>query len=289
MPDSKNRRDLELAKYEAMSTEELQALLREDASKPEGEEVDEGVLFCVMEVLAKRRQARNEGKSPEEALESFVKNYMPEDEDAPGTERASTVRRFKPNTRRWMSGLVAAAAMIVLVFGMSLTANAFGIDLWDVVIKWTQETFHLGYVNNEYIEAPNNQNGNVSGGLQDALNDYEITANLVPGWLPEGYEEVDIKVQDTPKRRQFIAQYQFDNKTIQIRIADYLDGAPTQIEYSDGLIEMYSSGGIDYYIFDNEGQMQALWVNDHYECYLSGSLTLPELKEIIDSIGKDDK
>lgn len=288
MPDFKNRNDIEFAKYDAMSTEELQALLREDASKPEGDETNMEVLFYVMEVLAKRRQARQEGKTPEEALDSFVKNYMPEVENASSSESDATVRRHKPVVRRWMSGLVAAAAMLVLVFSMSLTANAFGFDLWEIVAKWTQQTFHLGYVNNEYSEAPNNQNGNVSGGLQDALNDYDITANLVPDWLPEGYEEADIKVQDTPKRRQFIAQYQFNNKTIQIRIADYLDGAPTQIEYSDGLIEMYSSGGIDYYIFNNEGQMQALWVNGHYECYLSGSLTLSELKEIIDSIGKDE-
>lgn len=288
MPDFENRNDIEFAKYDAMSTEELQALLREDASKPEGDETNMEVLFYVMEVLAKRRQARQEGKTPEEALESFVKNYMPEAENASSSERGFTVRRHKPIVRRWTRGLVAAAVVIVLILGTSFTASAFGFNLWDVVVKWTQETFHLGYVNNEYSEAPNNQNRNVSGGLQDALNDYDITANLVPDWLPEGYEEADIKVQDTPKRRQFIAQYQFNNKTIQIRIADYLDGAPTQIEYSDGLIEMYSSGGIDYYIFNNEGQMQALWVNDHYECYLSGSLTLSELKEIIDSIGKDE-
>lgn len=289
MPDSKNRRDLELAKYEAMSTEELQALLREDASKPEGEESDEGVLFCVMEVLAKRRQARNEGKSPEEALESFVKNYMPEEEDAPGTERVSTARSFKPNARRWMSGLVAAAAVVVLLFGTSLTANAFGFDLWEIVVKWTQETFHFGYIEDDnYTEAPKEYCDSIFAELQEMLKCYGITVDLVPTWLPEGYIATDIKVQDTPKRRQFTALYLSGDKTIQIRIADYLNGAPTQIEFSDGLIETYSVANIDYYIFKNDGQLQVLWINDHFECYLSGSLTLSELKEIIDSIGKDE-
>lgn len=287
MPDSKNRRDLELAKYEAMSTEELQALLREDASKPEGEESDEGVLFCVMEVLAKRRQARNEGKSPEEALESFVKNYMPEDEDAPGTERASAVRSFKPNARRWMSGLVAAAAMIVLVFGMSLTANAFGFDIWEIIVQWTQETFHFSYsTDSADSRDPHKEDASIFEGLQMALNDYDISAKIVPTWIPEGYDEADVQIFDTPKQRQFVAMYQQGDDSIRIRIANFLDGDPEQIEQSDSLIEVYSLDETTYYIFDNEDQLQAAWITDNFECYISGPLTLSEIKTMIDSIEK---
>lgn len=287
MPDSKNRRDMELAKYEAMSTEELQALLREDASKPEGEEVDEGVLFCVMEVLAKRRQARNEGKSPEEALESFVKNYMPEDEDAPGTERESTIRRFKPNARRWMSGLVAAAAMIVLVFGMSLTANAFGFDIWEIIVQWTQETFHFGSASEvDGSEMPHAENENSFAGLQDALTNYEITTLLIPTWMPDGYQEVEVNIEDTPRRRQFAAKYQCGENTIRIRVADYFDEAPAQIEKSGSLLEIYLVNDIEYYLFENNGQMQAMWINQNYECYMSGTISLSEIKQMIDSIEK---
>ena len=287
MPDSKNRRDMELAKYEAMSTEELQTLLREDASKPEGEEVDEGVLFCVMEVLAKRRQARNEGKSPEEALESFVKNYMPEDEDAPGTERVSAVRSFKPNAQRWMSGLVAAAATIVLVFGMSLTANAFGFDLWEIIVQWTQETFHFSYATDSTdSREPHKEDASIFEGLQMALDDYDISTKVVPTWIPEGYDEADVQIFDTPKQRQFVAMYQRGDDSIRIRIANFRDGDPEQIEQSDSLIEVYSLGETTYYIFDNEDQLQAAWITENFECYISGPLTLSEIKTMIDSIEK---
>lgn len=288
MPDSKNRRDLELAKYEAMSTEELQALLREDASKPEGEESDEGVLFCVMEVLAKRRQARNEGKSPEEALESFVKNYMPEDEDAPGTERESTVRRFKPNARRWMSGLVAAAAMIVLVFGMSLTANAFGFDLWDIVVKWTQETFHFGYV--EQLDnrgEPEKVDAVGLSELQQVLSDYSITASLAPTWFPEGYVEDDVRVIESPIQRQFIARYKSGEKEIKIWIADYLETEPGHIEQDGSVAEVYQVGETTHYIITDTDSLQAAWISGSFECYISGPVTISEIKQMIDSIGKE--
>ena len=287
MPDFKNRNDIEFAKYDAMSTDELQALLREDASKPEGEETNMEVLFYVMEVLAKRRQARQEGKTPEEALDSFVKNYMPEAEDASSTERKSTVRRFKPNARRWMSGLVAAAATIVLVFGMSLTASAFGYDLWEVIVKWTQDTFHFGYsMEDPEIRNPNIDKVEAFCGLQNALDDYDIVVDLAPSKFPDGYEEIDVRVEDTPLQRRFIAKYQSGSGTIRIRLVDYLDEDPTQIEQSDSLIEVYSSGGVDYYIFQNEDLLQAIWINESFECFISGPINLSEIKEIIDSIEK---
>lgn len=287
MPDSQNRMDNEFEKYDAMSTEELQQLLREDASKLEGEETNMEALLYVMEVLAKRRQARNEGKSPEEALESFMQNYYVEDDKSSGSESDSSDRKHGPSFRRWMSGLIAAAAMFVLILGSSLTASALGFDLWDIIVKWTQETFHFGYSSDGSDTGdPNKNSTEVFAGLQDALNDYDISVLLVPTWIPDGYEEVIVKVEDTPRRRQFAAQYQFGDKTIRIRIADYFDSAPAQIEQSDPVLEVYTVNGIQYYIFENYDQLRAVWINENYECYIIGPLSVSEIKEMIDSIGK---
>ena len=287
MPDSYNRRDADYAQYDAMSTEELQQLLREDASKPEGEETNMGVLLYVMDVLAKRRQARNEGRTPEEALESFMQNYFEEDDKSSGSESNSNDRKHSPGFRRWMSGLIAAAAMFVLIIGSSLTASALGFDLWDVIVKWTKETFHLGYSTSTIETADPNKNSiEVFSGLQDALDDYDIILPLVPTWIPEGYCEVDVRVEDTPKQRRFASVYQSGDDTIRIRIVDYLDSSPTQVEQSDSIIEVYSTNGIDYYIASNYDQLRAVWLNENYECCIMGPLTVEEMKNMIDSIGK---
>ena len=286
MPDSLNRRDEKFAKYDAMSTDELQQILRDDASKSEGAESDTEALFYVMEVLAKRRQARNEGKSPEEALESFKQNYYTENDISSVSE--STTAAFKPSSRgRWRRGLIAAAAMLVIVIGSSITANAMGFDLWEVIAKWTQETFHFGYASQ--VEESNNPSPNFDhpcASLQEALDNYDIDADLLPSWIPDGYIEVDVKTTQSPKQRLFTAVYMSDSNTIRIRIADYLDMFPSQIEQSDSLVEIYGSGDIDYYIFCNEDQLQAVWIYDNFECYISGPLTLTEIKTIIDSIEK---
>ena len=284
MPDSLNRRDEKFAKYDAMSTDELQQILRDDASKSEGAESDTETLFYVMEVLAKRRQARNEGKSPEEALESFKQNYYTENDISSVSE--STTAAFKPNSRgRWRRGLIAAAAMLVIVIGSSITANAMGFDLWEVIARWTQETFHFGYIEqSDESNAPSPDFISPCSSLQNTLDQYNITTSLVPTWIPDGYIESDVSIIQTPKHRAFKADYEHGESIIIIRIAEYLDSCPVQVEQSDSLMEIYESADIDYYIFDNNGFLQAVWINENYECYISGPLTLSELKLIIDSI-----
>ena len=285
MPDSLNRRDEIFAKYDTMSTDELQQILRDDASKSKGAESDTEALFYVMEVLAKRRQARNEGKSPEEALESFKQNYYTENDISSVSE--STTAAFKPSSRgRWRRGLIAAAAMLVIVIGSSITANAMGFDLWEVIAKWTQETFHFSYAGDENTDAPEKDDATPFAGLQALLDLHGVETLLVPTWIPDGYVEVDVNVEETPKQRRFVAKYQLGEDTIRIRIVDYLSSAPTEIEQSDALLETYSNDGTVFYIFDNGNQLQAVWLSESFECYISGPLDLSEIKEMIDSIAK---
>ena len=286
MPDTRNRRDDEFAKYDAMSTVELQQLLREDASKPVGEESDTDVLFYVMEVLAKRRIEQNEGKSPEEALESFKKHYNTDNEISSDSESVPATPRRR-SIGRWMQSLAAAAAILVFIIGGSITAHAMGFDLWEIISKWTQETFHFGYVSDtSESNAPDKEDTQSYTGLQDALLASDIQISLAPTWLPNGYIEMDVKTEDTPIQRRYAVVYQSGENTIRIRIVDYLSGTPSQIEKSDALLEIYSVSGINYYIFENNGQLQAVWINQNFECYISGPLTLSEIKEMIDSIEK---
>ena len=288
MPDTYNRNEDVFAKYNAMSTEELQQILREDASKPEGqEETSTEALFYIMEVLAQRRQARNEGKSPAEALEAFHK-YYEEGEVPSQTEREPVIQKKSSTTPNWVKRLVAAAAIIILIFSGSITAKAFGFDLWEVIVKWTQENFHFGQVSEQPNngDAPREESSEVFIGLQAALDDYDITTPLVPNWIPDGYVEETIRTQDTPKQRQFIAKYQDGEKVIKVWITDYLEGYPSQIEQSNTAVEVYEHGGVSYYIIEDNEQMRAAWVVDSFECYISGPVSVEELKMMIDSIEK---
>lgn len=287
MPDIQDRKDSRFSRYDAMSTEDLQAFLREDASKPMGEESDTKEILYVMEVLAKRRKEQTGGKDPAEALASFKNKYYTENE-TPYISESVPAARKRSSSGHWKRGLVAAvAAIFILVIGNSITVSALGFDLFAIIAKWTQETFHFGYAGHtDESDAPSPDFAHPCASLEDALMENKVTLALVPTWIPDGYIESDIKIQDTPAQRIFQAKYVCGESSIRIKIADYLDGYPEQIEQSDDLIEIYNHAGVDYYIFSNYDQLRTVWINDSFECYISGPLTVSEIKQIIDSIEK---
>lgn len=287
MPDMQDRKAERFSRFDAMSTEELQAFLREDASKPMGEESDTEEIFYVMEVLAKRRKEQNGGKPPVEALDSFKQNYHTENE-TPYISESVPVARKRSNSGHWKRGLVAAvAAICILVIGNSITASALNFDLFAIIAKWTQETFHFGYAGQaEETNSPSPDHVYPCVSLQESLDKRGIKIALVPTWIPDGYTESDVKILDTPAQRIFQAKYEFGESSIRIKIADYLNDHPAQIEQSDSLIEIYNTNNIDYYIFENQDQIKAVWINETFECYIIGPISLSEIKEIIDSIGK---
>lgn len=285
MPNPNNRTGRDFSMYDTMDDEQLRQILRDDASKTEGEDADMELMLHIMEVLAKRRRETSEEISPEEALERFNVKYKYTDNSLISEERP-TKPKFQGFTRlqKWVATI---AAVLVLFFGSAITAQALGFDLFEIIAKWTKETFHFGYVSDMgETNAPSPDTEMPYASLRDALAKYKIEAKLVPTWIPEGYTEGEVQTKESPMQCLFIAKYERGDDSIRLRIADYLDGFPLQIEQSETFVEKYISDGIEYYIFDNEGQMQVAWVNEHYECYLTGSLSLAEIKSIIDSIEK---
>ncbi len=287
MPNMQDRKTERFSRFDAMSTEALQAFLRKDASKPMGEESDTEEIFYVMEVLAKRRKEQNGGTPPVEALESFKQNYHTENETSYISESAPVVRK-RGNSGRWKRGLVAAvAAIFILAIGNSITASALDFNLFAIIAKWTQETFHFGYAGQpQDTGAPSPDFSHPCASLQEALDNYEVEYSLVPTWMPSGFTEGDVRTTESPVQRMFSAKYDSQNGTIRIRIADYLDSRPAQIEQSDDLIEVYTVNSIDYFIFNNHDQIKAVWINENFECYIIGPITISEIKDIIDSIEK---
>ena len=69
-----------------------------------------------------------------------------------------------------------------------------------------------------------------------------------------------------------------------ITVRDHLGDDPVYVEQSEGLVEEYEVTGITYYLFENYDNVKAVWITDSYECYISGNVTIQELKQMIESI-----
>lgn len=282
MPNTQNRGNKELSRFDNMKDEELEELLRLDAQKTEGEESDLETILYVMEVLAARkRNSDNSGKTAQEAFKSFKENYMPHTDSE--TEENS-VHSPTRQPRRWLRSLSAVAAALAIVVMCSVTANAWGFDIWGTVAKWTQETFSFGNGSELHLTEPTVEGPGEMSALQQELVKQKIQTPLVPAWFPEGYELADVRVDETPVQLTIIAIYRNGEQEIKIQIRRYLGADPQLVEKSGSLVEVYEADGITYYIFSNYGQLRAAWINESYECYISGELTVEEAKRMIDSI-----
>ncbi len=275
MSENQNRRTGDLSRYDAMTTEELESILRLDSVAPAGQESDTEEILYIMEVLAQRnKQYGHTGKTALEAYESFQQNYMPE------TDHRIPVKTHG-RMPRWARSLTAAAAVLAILLVGSVTAKAFGFNLWRTVIQWTQETFHFGAWGNS-----DSKSKLAYDSLQEALEQGEITTPLAPTWLPDGYELEDITIEQSPSKKKYTAKYTNEEKVFVITIRDYANKSPVYSEQSDGLVEEYKVLEITYYLFANLEDCRAAWVQESYECDISGDVSIEELKEMINSIQK---
>ena len=71
-----------------------------------------------------------------------------------------------------------------------------------------------------------------------------------------------------------------------ITVREYLDDKPLYVEQSEDLVEEYEVDGVTYYLLENNKQLQAVWIVDSFECSITGSVTIEEVKMMIDSITK---
>ena len=276
MSENQNRGNIDFAQYDSMATEQLEEILRLDAEMPEGQESDIDKILYIMEVLAKRkRNISHTGKTALEAYESFKQNYMPE------TDSNIIPIKTKRGCPRWFRRLTATAAVLAILIVGSITAKAFGFNIWKAVVQWTQETFHFGDWGNS------NVNNNLPyTSLQEALEKGNTPAWLVPTWIPNRFILTEINVEQTPSRKIYRAIYTNGEEVLKITVQDHLNGKPTYVEQSEGLVEEYEVSGIIYYIFTDIDLIKASWINDSYECSVFGDVTIDELKMMINSIKK---
>ncbi len=279
MSENLNRSTPDFSTYDSMSIEKLEKILRADAMGPERDDSDVDEILYVMEVLAKkRRQNGIAGKTALEAYQEFQQHYRPMVEERSMPKHKSNIIPFRR--------IAAIAACLVLVFSLSITANAFSFrDIWNAVITWAQETFSFSqHIDNGREPSPSSTV--LYESLQDVLVKQGHSPEIAPTWIPTGFVLTDISVSDSPMQDIYIAYYNNGDKSLKISVKSYLQEEPEHIEVSGELLELFEFAGNDFYIHNNNHLLQAAWITNSYECYIAGDLTIEELKLMIESIGK---
>ncbi len=270
-------------RYDEMTTEQLREILRKHAHGELEKEPDTEELFYIMEVLADRESTNPEKQiqSTEEAYATFVKHYAPEMAE----EKTIRFPKRGVSAARWMKQVAVVVIVCVALTTAVVSAKAFAPGIWEKVATWTREFFRFEDVTDGTEgQEPDLENNAELDSLRDALAQHGVDENFAPTWIPEGYICVSINEKETPKALRISVVYERDEEELVIQIRKLLDSEPYQVEKSEDLIEIYSADGVDYYIFANNESLQTAWVIEDCECYISGKLTMEEMKRIINSI-----
>lgn len=276
-----------------LSMEQLEELLRADfaSSDPENEQA----VFHILEVMEKREKENPTGRLPDtdQAWQEFQKYYnIPEGEGQSlypirnNQEKRSasvptkTRRVFRPRK------ILVVAAVLILMFGGMLTAQAAGVDVFGAIGRWTEETFHF--------ELPINHDdlaGETDYNLRNASQKAGLPGSVAPIWCPEGFipkTPTNTHVEDYVDTA--VCEYinENENRSYFVDISYYYNSADVEatiFEKDGSEVVTYSSNRGTFYIFSNIDVLAATWSNGHLSITIAGDLQLEELEKIIDSIG----
>jgi hypothetical protein len=175
-------------------------------------------------------------------------------------------------------GLIAAI-VVVLMLAITVTASAFGLNLWGWVPKWTDEVLSFS---KEDPEEP------VIKNIPMVLQALEITEPLYPTWLPEGFVLAETFIETDP----FVLHDAYVRNDDYLAITISSTSAYTanyNYQKDDAPFIEYISNGIIHYVFSDLNFAEVTWNTNNYTVHITGNISEDDMKNIIDSVYKEKK
>lgn len=307
MPEFEKHTNRDYSKFDAMSTEALNELLRQDSQLPEDEESDLDAIIYIMEVITKRENEKPEFQFTDvnTAWNSFKYNYQPSADDGSSLydfdeELSPTLlhdsdpssikidgRSNRHSRRGFIRVACIAAAMVIVVFAGSLTAYAMGYDLWSSVATWTRDIFGFEMVTTAQPESDPSPK-EIPEQLKDLdrmFSEHGLSNLLLPSYIPDGYIQSDIKCTSMTSSTNFYCLLTNGENSITLLYSAYSEAdLLSQFEKDLQDPEIYNVDETKYYIMTNENLYFATWIDGNVECSISGISSHDEIIRIIDSI-----
>lgn len=298
MSELNNQNRHNYSKYDEMSTEALEQILRLDFGSLDETESDIDAILYISEVIEKRKRQSNE-IDVDTAWEKFKTKYHPYtdgrslydfgDEDSNQTlgEGISKISLHnRRNLLQFRRLLIVAALLVACLFGGIMVAQASGIDVLGVVGRWTDETFRFITAGSRELST-HKADAEFYETVELTLDEWGIDKDLFPTWHPEGFVAQEPRVLNLNGSDIISVGFIEKDRSYLIRISCFY--MPTEktgsFEKDDRFIEEYPHNGDLFYIFTNIDTITATCYDGKCMTTIGGSLTVDELKHIIDSIG----
>ncbi len=266
-----------------MKRHELENLLESEVNKP-AEEIDAQLVGELLDVL-----------QPEEVPSSLQMEVW---------KKIDKQINPKPRqTHRLLQRLIAAAAIIVLLFGLSLgAAKAFR---WTFLLKLLQpvaETFgiYMNYSDDQASEAVIENRYTISEDenttvLHHDLNELPDTFDgsaIKPGWIPDGYTSVRASSFTEINLQKYVIDYKRGEDELSIFVSVYPDSDTVASYYYERTEEevterMIDSKTVTFYRNTDDHIQSVSWVDGVLHYSIVGNVTVEEVERIVESFRRN--
>lgn len=277
-----NEKELELALYDSMTTLQLEHILQADAQASEEDQMDSEALLYIMEILAKRRNGPGgDDRRARKAWQNFQDHYHP---GQSGPFRKS----HSPFRSTWVRRAAALAAALVLLVGIPAVSLAFDRGTQHGIIATCDDDLFCfkNFISSLDMDLPEGTCES-SGSITEMLGDHDRRTDLMPTWLPEGFEIRKTKLLVSYSGEYYSSLHTRGEETIVLSVrvvCNRREGGYCVDEHSQ---QLYRHDGIDYYIFTNGDRLCAIWLDGDYECFITGDVTVRQMKKMLHSIERN--
>ena len=286
--------DVSFERLNQMSPAELEEEMERALDAMTEETYDPAVISAYLEAMD-RKAPMPTPPDPEEAYEVLrgkLRQEFKGQEQAPISKPPSGRRRSALRM-----GLVAAAAAVCLL-GSMVVAQAAGMDVFGGLARWTLDTFRSGHMSSgEPEETADSEvqreeraefTANLPPEYQELWTELEargVYSFLFPTYLPDGFQFDDSSLGIIPEFNIIDFTVWYMNRNDEIAFGVLLsDNTNSTFEKDNGDVEIFEVDGFDHYIFTNNGKNVAVWHSDNLEYSLSTTLSISELKIILESM-----
>lgn len=283
--------------FDTMSTEALEEILRMDSYGAANETYRVDTMLYIMEVIARRKGGTEEERHARaaRALQEFKEEYLPigdgvslypdDGEDtAPDEETPHSPGRKRPALRSVLRRVILVAAVVAVLFGGMVTAQAAGLDIFGAIARWTDETFGFSVDEDTPVVKWEQE-------YQNALSEIGLDQTYLPIRLPDDFEAGELRVYQYDMIKElYLPLYSPYGQFIDVMLSEYddinlLESAKYEKDYNP--IREIVEDDRSIYIFQNLDNISIVCQKGNRICMVTGRADIDQdiLLQIVDSIG----
>ncbi len=278
------------AYLDRLSTRRLEEMLLADLEDDSGRDTSQ-VTFHILEVLRQRETTPLPSPDTDRAWEEFQQFYntpegrgqalYPCREDHAPTPLPAPKCSLLRLPVLWKTLRIVAATMALLL-ALMMGAQASGLNVFGTLAYWTDEFLHWGSAQSE-IQSENYQQ------FLALLVENNIEKALAPSWCPSGFTASEPIAKNSDSVVSVKISFSDLNEDVfHINIARYFSQTELEnrlFEKDYAAAELYLSNGKIFYLFSNVDSVTAIWAEGTLSQTIWGTLSVDDMKSVIDSIG----